>query len=212
MVPAPEDPYGIAKAAVERDLAAAVSVFGLRYTIFRPHNVYGTRQNLWDKHRNVVAIFLRQALSGQPMTIFGDGTQTRAFSHIESVVGPMIDCIGREDTLGHVFNVGGMTPVTINELAGAVSSVLGVPHRVKHLPPRHEVAHAWCDHRKTRRWFGDLGTETLVGGLASMAAWAKRAIRRRRFVRDFWPLELTDKLPPSWAEQHHLPLQIEGQP
>ena len=84
-VPEPEDPYGIGKYAVELDLRAAQRMFGLDYTIFRPHNVYGELQNLADPYRNVIGIFLNQLLSGRPMTIFGDGLQTRAFTHIDDV-------------------------------------------------------------------------------------------------------------------------------
>src|SRR5262249_59118307 len=78
-VPKPEDPYGIAKLTVELDLAAAHRMFGLRYVIFRPHNVYGEYQNLGDPYRNVIGIFMNQIMQRKPMTIFGDGTQHRAF-------------------------------------------------------------------------------------------------------------------------------------
>src|SRR3954462_9135337 len=84
-VPQPEDPYGVSKYAVEMDLKAAHEMFGLNYVIFRPHNVYGENQNIGDKYRNVIGIFMNQLMKGEPMTIFGDGTQTRAFSHIDDV-------------------------------------------------------------------------------------------------------------------------------
>ncbi|MGC8880637.1 MAG: NAD-dependent epimerase/dehydratase family protein, partial [Anaerolineae bacterium] len=85
LTPQPEDPYGISKYAVELDLRAAHAQFGLHYIIFRPHNVYGEHQNIGDKYRNVIGIFMNQILSGQPLTIFGDGEQTRAFSYIDDV-------------------------------------------------------------------------------------------------------------------------------
>src|ERR1051326_177009 len=85
MIPRPEDPYGISKYAAELDLAAAHEMFGLRYVIFRPHNVYGKHQNFADPYRNVLGIFMSQILRGEPLTIFGDGEQTRAFSHIDDV-------------------------------------------------------------------------------------------------------------------------------
>ena len=83
--PHPEDSYGIAKLAVEQELVACNNMFGLDYIIFRPHNVYGERQNIGDKYRNVVGIFMNQILQGKSMTVFGDGTQTRAFSYIGDV-------------------------------------------------------------------------------------------------------------------------------
>ena len=67
-VPHPEDPYGISKYAVELDLQAAAAMFGLRYTVFRPHNVYGERQNIADRYRNVVGIFMNQ-VSRPPLSV-----------------------------------------------------------------------------------------------------------------------------------------------
>ena len=64
MAPRPEDPYGISKYAVELDLAAAREMFGLDYTVFRPHNVYGERQNIADPYRNVIGIFMNRILRG----------------------------------------------------------------------------------------------------------------------------------------------------
>src|SRR3989344_6461593 len=77
LIPQPEDPYGIAKLAVEQDLKAAHEMWGLNYIIFRPHNVYGEKQNIGDKYRNVLGIFMNQLMQDQPITIFGDGEQKR---------------------------------------------------------------------------------------------------------------------------------------
>src|SRR6266496_2062196 len=85
MTPVPEDSYGIAKLAIEQELRASHEMFGLDYVVFRPHNVYGEGQNIGDRYRNVVGIFMNQLLQGQPMTVFGDGLQTRAFSHVDDV-------------------------------------------------------------------------------------------------------------------------------
>ena len=82
MTPMPEDSYGIAKYAIEQELKVSHEMFGLDYVIFRPHNVYGERQNIGDRYRNVVGIFMNQLLQGQPMTVFGDGEQKRAFTSI----------------------------------------------------------------------------------------------------------------------------------
>jgi UDP-glucose 4-epimerase len=79
-IPHPEDPYGVANLAVELDLAAARSMFGLRSVIFRPHNVYGEYQNLGDPYRNVIGIFMNQIMQGKAMSVFGDGTQQRALA------------------------------------------------------------------------------------------------------------------------------------
>jgi len=120
--PQPEDPYGISKYAVELDLAAAHEMFGLDYTVFRPHNVYGERQNIADRYRNVIGIFMNNGLQGQPMPVFGDGLQTRAFSHISDVApiiarSPLVPGASNE-----VFNIGADHPYTILELAGEIAS------------------------------------------------------------------------------------------
>src|SRR5262249_27124532 len=82
-MPLPEDSYGIAKYAVECELKTSYEMFGLNYIIFRPHNVYGEHQNIGDRYRNVIGIFMNQIMRGQPLTIFGDGSQTRAFTYID---------------------------------------------------------------------------------------------------------------------------------
>jgi dTDP-4-dehydrorhamnose reductase len=102
-VPAPQDSYGIAKYAVEMELRACRDLFGLNYVIFRPHNVFGPRQNIGDRYRNVVGIFMNQILQGQPMTIFGDGTQTRAFSYIDDVAPMMAEAIDRPQSWNQTF-------------------------------------------------------------------------------------------------------------
>ena len=106
MVPAPEDPYGIAKYSVELDLQAAHHMFGLNHVIFRPHNVYGERQHIGDRYRNVIGIFMNQLMTGQPMTIFGDGTQTRAFSYIADVAPVIARAPDVPAAYNEVFNVG----------------------------------------------------------------------------------------------------------
>src|SRR6202167_1552090 len=121
MLPVPEDSYGIAKLAVEQELRVSHEMFGLDYVIFRPHNVYGERQNIGDRYRNVVGIFMNQLLRGEPMTIFGDGTQQRAFTHINDVA-PIIAASGELLTArNQVFNVGADRPYTVNELAEVVA-------------------------------------------------------------------------------------------
>jgi len=115
----PEDPYGIAKLAVEQDLASCHQMFGLNYVIFRPHNVYGERQNIGDRYRNVVGIFMNQILQDQPMTIFGDGQQTRAFTYIRDIAPIMADAIEIPEAWNEVFNLGADQPYTVRELPSA---------------------------------------------------------------------------------------------
>ena len=93
LIPLPEDPYGVAKYAVELDLKCAHEMFGLKYTIFRLHNVYGSRQNHGDPYRNVLGIFINNIMLNKPLIIFGDGKQTRAFTHVSDVAPYIASCI-----------------------------------------------------------------------------------------------------------------------
>ena len=113
LVPTPEDPYGIAKLAVEQDLRACHAQFGLPSVIFRPHNVYGERQNIGDRYRNVIGIFMNQIMGGEPMTIFGDGSQTRAFTYAGDIAPVIAEAAFRPAAHGQVFNVGADTPYPV---------------------------------------------------------------------------------------------------
>jgi UDP-glucose 4-epimerase len=194
--PEPEDSYGIAKYAVERELAASHAIFGLDYMIFRPHNVYGPRQNIADRYRNVVGIFMNQILQDQPMTIFGDGTQTRAFSYIDDVAPVMAAAIDEPRAWNQVFNVGADQPWPLNDLAARVAAAMGVAPRITHLPARHEVHDAHSSHEKIRRVFGHHAATPLDEGLAAMAAWVKQ--HGARSSQAFLGIEVTKNLPPSW--------------
>jgi len=197
-VPQPEDPYGIAKYAVELDLKEAHEMFGLNYVVFRPHNVYGEFQNIGDRYRNVIGIFMNQIMQGQSMTIFGDGTQTRAFSYIDDVAPVIAASIERLKSYNEVFNVGADKPYSVNELAEVVAKAMGAEAQVKHLEARNEVVHAYSAHEKVRKHFGDLiKNVSLSEGVARMAAWARKAGARQS--KPFEGIEIRRNLPPSWA-------------
>jgi UDP-glucose 4-epimerase len=197
LVPRPEDPYGIAKLAVESDLRAAHEMFGLPFVVFRPHNVYGERQNLGDRYRNVIGIFMNQVMRGQPLTIFGDGTQTRAFTHVDDVAPVIARSVDRPASWNEVFNVGAERPCSVGELAAMVSRAMGVEPSVRHLPARLEVKHAFSSHEKAHRHFGDLARNvTLEEGIERMARWARR--HGSRESQAFSAIEVPRNLPPSW--------------
>jgi len=196
-VPKPEDPYGIAKYAVELDLRAAHEMFGLQYVIFRPHNVYGENQNISDPYRNVIGIFLNQLMHGEAMTVFGDGTQTRAFTHIDDVAPIIAAAPETPGATNEVFNVGADTPYQVIELAHKVAEILGVPPRIEFLPERNEVRHAFSDHSKVRAVFSPPPPVPLNEGLKRMIEWARKVGPRRR--ETFGPIEIEKGLPPSWA-------------
>lgn len=199
-VPQPEDPYGVAKYAVELDLRAAHEFFGLNSIVFRPHNVYGEFQNIGDRYRNVIGIFMNQVMQGQPLTIFGDGTQTRAFSYIGDVAPHIARCVDIPAAYNQVFNIGADRNYTVNELARAVIEVMGRDTGIRHVEARNEVLHAYADHAKAQSVFGipEASHVPLRDGLARMADWA-HSVGARQSTR-FSDIEIMDKLPPVWRE------------
>lgn len=198
MTPIPEDPYGVSKLAVEQDLKCAHEMFGLDYTVFRPHNVYGEKQNIADRYRNVVGIFMNQILRGEPMTIFGDGEQQRAFTHINDVAPLIAECVNVPASSNEVFNVGADVPFTVNTLAQTIAKALGAPCNVKHLDPRNEVKVAFSDHSKAERIFGHRRKTTLEEGIQLMADWVRQHGARESCI--FKDIEVYQNLPRSWAE------------
>lgn len=198
LAPQPEDPYGIAKYAVELDLKEAHEMFGLNYLVFRPHNVYGERQNLSDPYRNVIGIFMNQIRNGQPMTVFGDGQQTRAFSYISDVAPIIARSAERKNCYNQIFNVGADHPYSVVELANAVARCMNVNPKIVHLQARNEVVNAYSSHDKAREFFGDLIRDvSLRDGLSRMSDWAKTAKIYK--PKPFKNIEVLKNLPPSWA-------------
>jgi UDP-glucose 4-epimerase len=197
LTPEPEDPYGIAKFAVELDLQAARRMFGLNWIIFRPHNVYGERQHIGDRYRNVIGIFMNQLMRGEPMSIFGDGTQSRAFSYIGDVAPLIARAIHVPQAYNEVFNVGADEATTVKELAAMVAKAMGMPTAITHLDARKEVLHAVADHSKVARVFNYQARWSLPAGLQRMAEWALRAGPREPSRRS--DVEVSKNLPASWA-------------
>jgi UDP-glucose 4-epimerase len=196
MTPVPEDPYGVSKYAVELDLKAAHEMFGLNYVIFRPHNVYGENQNIGDKYRNVIGIFMNQIMQGRQLTIFGDGTQTRAFSYIDDVAIPISTCVNIPAAYNQVFNIGADKPYSVNELATVVCEEFGVEPNINYLSARNEVMHAYSDHTRAHEVFGNASGIALKDGIGRMADWARKVGARQS--QEFGNIEITEKLPDGW--------------
>lgn len=205
MTPIPEDPYGISKYAVELDLRTSHELFGLNYVVFRPHNVYGERQNIGDPYRNVIGIFMNQILQRKPMTVFGDGQQTRAFSYISDVAPAIAESIFRPSSWNAVYNIGADTPYTVLTLADTVAKAMGVRPTILHLEPRNEVVAAFSSHEKAKSVFGDLGANvSLESGIDRMAEWVKQTGARQG--KPFNGIEISKNLPKSWARLNATPL------
>ena len=198
LTPMPEDPYGIAKYAVEQDLRAAHEMFGLNYVIFRPHNVYGEYQNIADKYRNVLGIFMNQLLQEKPLTIFGDGMQTRAFSYIGDVAPYIAKSVEIKEAYNQVFNIGADKEYTVKELAETIMKVMETKQELKFLPARNEVVNAYSDHSKAKNIFGISKTTSLIDGVTKMVEWVKRYGAKE--TPKFKNIEILENLPSIWLE------------
>ncbi len=198
MSPQPEDPYGVAKYAVELDLKTAHEMFGLNYTIFRPHNVYGEYQNIGDKYRNVVGIFMNQLMQGKSLSVFGDGKQTRAFSYIGDVAPYIANCVNVSASKNEIFNIGADQEYTVLELAESIQDAMKLNQPIMHLEARNEVVHAHADHNKAKEVFGINSFASLTDGIKKMSNWAEKVGSKES--SKFENIEITEKLPPSWSE------------
>lgn len=170
--PAPIDPYAIAKYGVEQDLSAAAEQHGLKWVIIRPHNVFGIGQNVNDKYRNVIGIWMHQAVAGEPITIYGDGQQERAFTYIDNILEPLYTVI---DPLYdyEVINLGGTRGMTINEAYDVVRKVTGYDN-VIYLEARHEVKRAVPDPTHSIELFGYMDKVSFEDGVRNMWEWVNR--------------------------------------
>ena len=193
----PCEPYGAAKLCMENALKAAAKNFGINYVIFRPHNIIGTRQSLADSTRNVASIFIRQALTGKPLTIFGDGMQTRAFSPVSHVARIIAACVERQNTWNQTYNIGGSRIMAVKELAVIVAP----GHPIEHLPERREVKHAHSMHHAIRQYFPDMEDEdeSIEQCIAAMIVEAKRIALPE--IKPLPRIEIQRNLNPAWTSQ-----------
>ena len=194
--PQPIDPYGVAKYAVECDLKMAETQFGLRYNIVRPHNVLGKYQNIWDRYRNVIGIFIRKTLNGEPILVYGDGEQTRAFSDIQYYMEPFDILLTEHD--GEIFNIGADKFFSLNQVAETVQSIgkkYGYEVPIEHGPPRHEVKHAYCDHTKAKTLLKFQDNTKLEELIEDVFVWSMKQPKRK--VKDM-EYEVTDGIYEYW--------------
>lgn len=196
----PRDPYGVAKLAGEMDVEIAGEQHGLDWCIVRPHNVYGEYQSIWQRYRNVLGLWMRAVLEGRSITVYGDGEQQRAFSY----VGDVLPALWRAGTSslasGHVINIGGSQPTTINDLVATFCEVVD-DVRIHWEPARHEVKHAWCTTKRSEELLQYRDATPLRDGIARMWEWARTAWAMypdRRDAEDCFEIETQKKMPESW--------------
>ncbi len=184
----PIDPYGVAKAACERDIEIASEQHGLDYCIIRPHNVYGKNQNIWDKYRNVLGIWMYYHLNNKTLSIFGDGSQVRAFSYIDDSLMPLWNAAVNDSASKQIINLGGVKDYTIKEAAEILIEVMG-GGIIEYHEKRHEVHTAIPTYQKSIDLLGFEHKTDLKQGLDKMWQWAKEVPMKERFVWEQYEIE-----------------------
>ena len=180
---APIDPYGVAKYGCEMDIQIAGEQHGLDWCIIRPHNVYGIKQNIWDKYRNVLGIWMFQYLNGEKLTIFGDGEQTRAFSYIDDSLEPLWNSAVKKESSKQIINLGGIKEVSIKDACNTLIKIMG-GGEISFEEERHEVKHSIPTWEKSVEILEFKHKTDLEEGLTQMWEWAQKQPMRERFV---WP-------------------------
>jgi len=193
--PDPIDPYAISKYACEMDIKVAGEQHGLDWCIIRPHNVYGIGQNIWDKYRNVLGIWMYQTINDKPMLIYGDGEQTRAFSYIDDSLPCFWNAATYEKTSKEIINLGGIKGYTINEAAKVLCSITGYD-KIEYKEARHEVKYAVPKPDKSFRLLDYKQNTSLEEGLKKMWEWAKTQPNRRQYKWENY--EITKGLYTYW--------------
>lgn len=176
--PKPIDPYGIAKYGIEMDLRVAGEQHGLEWVIIRPHNVFGIGQNVNDRYRNVLGIWMHQAFNGEPLTIYGDGEQERAFTYIDNILEPLYKA---KDLTNEVINLGGVKGITLNDACEIVKKITRATE-VVHLEPRHEVKRAIPNPARSIKLLDYKDVVSFEEGLQRMWAW----VRLEHKVKDWY--------------------------
>lgn len=203
----PDDIYGISKASMERATEILSGVHGFRYTIIRPHNVYGPRQNMADPYRNVVAIFINCLLNNKNYYIYGKGDQKRAFSYIDDFTPYILKTGFMKEADGEIFNIGPTREITIKHLSDIILNNFFAYGKIpKHLKPKHlpirpmEVVDAWCTVDKAEKVLGYKVTVSLEQGIKKMIKWAKeKGPQKFKYLND---LEIVNqKTPQTWKDK-----------
>lgn len=200
----PTDPYGISKYATEKLIESYGEIGLLEWNIIRLHNVYGTNINLQDPYRGVVAIFIAHAMRNKPIPIYGDGTQTRAFTFVNDIIPGLIKAGFDSEIKSQILNMGSKQPIRLIDLADMVCEVLGSEKRQLFLPPRiGEAKNAYPTPVKAEKILGFVDKTSLREGLEQTIEWAKK-----QELGDFdfnnldFDLDL-DGSPIPWASQKY---------
>jgi nucleoside-diphosphate-sugar epimerase len=154
--PDPISPYGVAKLAAERYCISFSRVYdSFESVVLRYFNVYGPRQSPFSQYAAVVPLFVTAIAAGNPVTIHGDGEQSRDFTYVSNVVDATILAGETDGASGEIFNIAAGAPASVNRLADTIGTLLGTPVQKEHLPSRPgDIRDSWADLSKAERLLG----------------------------------------------------------
>ena len=202
MLPKPEDPYGIAKVAVEDTLKLLCEVHSMDYNIAVPHNIVGPNQKYDDPFRNVMSIFINRNLQNKPSIIYGDGNQKRCFSYIDDVIFCLEKLALDKKISKEIINIGpDEETITINELAKIVANETGYNGKPLYVAGRpQEVLEASCSSDKARKLL-EYKTKTSLKNSVKLTTDYIRKKGVKEFIYNL-PVEIkTSKTPETWIKK-----------
>jgi len=163
----PISPYGVAKLAAERYCVSFSRVYeSFETVVLRYFNVFGPRQSPYSQYAAMVPLFITAIARGEPVTIFGDGEQSRDFTYVENVVDATLRASEAEGASGRIFNVAAGSPASVNAVADAIGRILGKPVERRHGPPRPgDIRDSWADVSEAERVLGYRPSIDLEEGL-----------------------------------------------
>ena len=174
----PMSPYAASKLAAEAYTNAYAHSFGLPTLALRLFNVFGPRQPAGHAYAAVVPAFVDAALAGRPLTIDGDGTQTRDFTFVDTVAAVIADAVVRRVSDPEPVNLAFGTRTDLLTLIELLEQVIGHPLERRHRPPRPgDVPHSQADSTRLRALFPDVVPVPLEEGLAATVAWMRDVTR-----------------------------------
>lgn len=200
--PMPEDPYAVAKVAAEDVLKILCDTHGMEWNIAVPHNIVGPRQRYDDPFRNVMSIMINRNLQGKPSIIYGDGLQTRCFSHVDDCIQCLEKMALDPNIISETINIGpDEGTITVKELADIVAKECGMNEPHIHMPDRpREVKHASCSADRARQVLNYETKTTLEESVRQTVEYV-----RSRGAKPFdysYPLEIiNEKTPKTWSER-----------
>jgi nucleoside-diphosphate-sugar epimerase len=160
--PDPISPYGVAKLAAERYCVSFSRVYeSFESVVVRYFNVFGPRQSPHSQYAAVVPLFITAISEGDPVTIYGDGEQSRDFTYIANVVDGTIGAAEAASANGRIFNLAASSPASVNDVADMIGRILGKPVEREFAPHRAgDIRDSWADVSAAREAFG---YETTIG-------------------------------------------------